>query len=361
MSRTSIGLVTAVLLFGAGAFLLRTVRLGNAPVKKSDTHQSGVLHEQTSAASVPSLKKDITALYVEPGNAVSIAAARLRAAGRTQEATQLELAASQPMAIWLSGPNQSDPTAQSDIQKVRQSSADAQSKNMTVVYQLYAIPKRDACAGFSGGGFTNSNDYLTWVRQIVENLSAQSIILLETDAIAHIVNGSCLNSTEINERYSLLSQSVDILKASAHVKGVYLDGGHSEWFPDPSVLVEPLKKSGVVRADGVSVNVAYFVATADIVSWSQKLVQQISATAGVVIDTSRNGNGVVDASIKGESRWCNPAGRHVGQKPTLQTGQDRIHAYLWVKTIGQSDGACRGYPQAGEFVDSIALELTSPN
>jgi endoglucanase len=80
-----------------------------------------------------------------------------------------------------------------------------------------------------------------------------------------------------------------------------------------------------------------------------------AATMPFVIDTSRNGQGPLDASAyAGEpynqpegvitalnnGNWCNPPGRGVGPRPTNVTGNALVDAYLWVKIPGQSDGSC---------------------
>ena len=38
--------------------------------------------------------------------------------------------------------------------------------------------------------------------------------------------------------------------------------------------------------------------------------------------------------------WCNPPGSGVGARPTTVTGDALVDAYLWVKTVGESDGPC---------------------
>ena len=38
--------------------------------------------------------------------------------------------------------------------------------------------------------------------------------------------------------------------------------------------------------------------------------------------------------------WCNPPGAGLGVKPTANTGVPLADAYLWVKTVGESDGQC---------------------
>jgi endoglucanase len=77
--------------------------------------------------------------------------------------------------------------------------------------------------------------------------------------------------------------------------------------------------------------------------------------AHFVIDTGRNGRGPLDvaryrqppfsqpeAVIAGLSNgeWCNPPGSGLGLRPTADTGVPLLDAYLWIKTVGESDGSC---------------------
>ncbi len=89
-----------------------------------------------------------------------------------------------------------------------------------------------------------------------------------------------------------------------------------------------------------------------------------------VIDTSRNGrvhatNSTTDATYANEppghmtlyaqppykqaastvstlaaGSWCNPPASGVGARPTAATGNAVVDAFLWVKTVGESDGPC---------------------
>ncbi len=80
-----------------------------------------------------------------------------------------------------------------------------------------------------------------------------------------------------------------------------------------------------------------------------------AATLPFVIDTSRNGRGPLDTtpfaaapydqaasvlSTLSAGAWCNPPGAGAGLRPTASTGVSLVDAYLWIKTPGQSDGAC---------------------
>jgi len=74
-----------------------------------------------------------------------------------------------------------------------------------------------------------------------------------------------------------------------------------------------------------------------------------------VIDTSRNGRGVLDTAPYGAApyhqpasvlsalaagSWCNPFGAGLGLRPTASTGVALLDAELWLKVPGQSDGSC---------------------
>jgi cellulase/cellobiase CelA1 len=68
--------------------------------------------------------------------------------------------------------------------------------------------------------------------------------------------------------------------------------------------------------------------------------------------------------------WCNPPDRGVGLRPTTNTGDPLLDAYLWVKIPGESDGLCYRWtqgpldpvrnmqdPPAGQWFPQMALEL----
>jgi endoglucanase len=97
-------------------------------------------------------------------------------------------------------------------------------------------------------------------------------------------------------------------------------------------------------------------------------------TTHFVIDTSRNGQGPwippANHPAGDPQDWCNPPDRGLGERPTANTGQPLVDAYLWVKIPGESDGQCarwtsgpidpvRGIqdPPAGQWFPEMALEL----
>ena len=83
-----------------------------------------------------------------------------------------------------------------------------------------------------------------------------------------------------------------------------------------------------------------------------------------VIDTSRNGQGpwTPTASYPDAQDWCNPPDRGLGLRPTANTGEPLVDAYLWVKIPGESDGECtRGLgPAARRLIPSGVGSIHRP-
>jgi endoglucanase len=83
-----------------------------------------------------------------------------------------------------------------------------------------------------------------------------------------------------------------------------------------------------------------------------------------VVDTSRNGQGAwtpAPGKYTGDPQtWCNPPDRGIGVRPTASTGVTLVDAYLYIKTIGESDGTCTrgtagpGDPEYGGAIDPPA-------
>ena len=154
-----------------------------------------------------------------------------------------------------------------------------------------------------------------------------------------------------------MSDAVEVLKAAGPVT-VYLDAGNPGFVSDTGVLADALKRSGVEKADGFALNVANFFPTADVVTYGRAISEALGGKH-FVVDTSRNGNGRPDGdTIDGAPSFCNPPGRAIGAVPTTTTGEPSVDAFLWVKRVGESDGACRpGEPPAGQWWADYALAL----
>jgi endoglucanase len=104
---------------------------------------------------------------------------------------------------------------------------------------------------------------------------------------------------------------------------------------------------------------AYAWAATD--AWYTKHFDEVVANpaptelAHFIVDTGRNGQPPLDPARYAQAPyhqpptvirelahrvWCNPPGMGLGLRPTADTGIPLLDAYLWIKTVGESDGSC---------------------
>lgn len=277
-------------------------------------------------------------LYVDPNSEAKQQADAWRTT-RPADATSLDKIAAQAEAKWFGGWN-------TDVNADVNNYVTAAATQGTIpVLVAYNIPQRD-CGGYSAGG-TTPDGYINWIKAMAAGIGKrQALVVLEPDSIANL---DCLSSSDQATRLALLSQAVSILKANATTH-VYLDGGHPQW-KSAEVIGSRLKQANISAADGFSLNISNFYTTADNITFGQAVSSYVGSKH-YVIDTSRNGNGPTS-----DNQWCNPSGRALGNRPTTQTGNSMVDAYLWVKAPGESDGTCNGGPNAGAWWADYALGL----
>lgn len=214
------------------------------------------------------------------------------------------------------------------------------------VLVAYNIPQRD-CGGLSGGGGASASEYRGWMSSFAKGLRGRTaIVILEPDAIA---NMDCLSSADRATRNALMQHAVRDLKAEGRT-AVYLDGGNPRWH-SASEQAARLRAVNIAGADGFALNVSNFFSSSENISYGSR----VSALVGgkhFIIETSRNGLGPA-----ADGQWCNPTGRALGTPATTETGNSLVDAFLWIKAPGESDGACNGAPDAGEWWAEYALGL----
>lgn len=222
--------------------------------------------------------------------------------------------------------------------------ADVAGKVPVVV--LYQIPGRD-CGGYSSGGLSTAAEYRAWIDGAAGALKgSNAMVIVEPDALAQI--STCSDPSERTGEIRYASQTL----AAAGAR-VYLDAGHSNWVA-PVTMAQRLVDAGIQYARGFSTNVANFNSTAAEKSYAASLSSSLAAL-GVsgkhyVIDTGRNGAGTT-------GDVCNPPTARVGTRPKLFSS-GALDGYLWIKTVGETDGACNGGPASG-FSTKLALALMS--
>jgi endoglucanase len=339
--------------------------------------------------------------------------------GQLKDALLITAMETVSQAVWLTSgtPSQVSATVTSTLRE-------ANLEQALPVLVLYNIPGRD-CGSYSAGGAENTAAYETWIDAIAAAIGNQKVvILLEPDALADLPSDCGYNPTQVNipqataDRYTQIQYAVTTLEAGAQTS-VYLDAGNSHWQAVP-IMAARLAQAGIQQAQGFFTNVSNFnlnnyestydtwvsdclafandseqggwrlgnysycasqyyspLGTVDpdnIATWvyTDEWYQQNMGTAvpttHFVIDTSRNGQGPLNASIYADApynqpasvvqtltngNWCNPPARGLGIHPTANTGVPLLDAYLWVKTPGESDGTCdaAGGARAWDYAD----------
>ena len=361
-------------------------------------------------------------LWTNPSSTTLEAAASLSGDARADAL----LLGSFPSATWINGgtPNE----AKRDVKRAVSVAHDADEVPVLVAYNL---PFRD-CAQYSAGGATSAAEYTAWIDGFAKGIgNKDAVVILEPDGLGIIpwyttVNGElewCRPAeadadTAASERFAMLNHAVDAFAALPNT-AVYLDGTHSAWL-GVGDITDRLIQAGVDRADGFFLNVSNYETTerqqkfgtwisdcinlslnswwqpewcasqyypaspADFSTWvlTDAAYDQAYADTGVARDTATQAHFVVDTSRNGVGPWtptevypdpqvwCNPPDRGLGLRPTTDTGNELIDAYLWVKVPGESDGECfRGTggpedperdmidPAAGQWFVEMADEL----
>ncbi|HET9426502.1 MAG TPA: glycoside hydrolase family 6 protein [Gemmatimonadaceae bacterium] len=265
-------------------------------------------------------------------------------ATRPADAIQMDKIASQPMARWFGSWN-SVASVRSEVASAVAASAGA---GRVPVFVAYNIPLRD-CGGLSGSNTLTPDDYRAWIAEFARGLGqSPAVVILEPDALAAM---GCLSSGDQATRVELIRFALDQIRGNTGAK-VYLDAGHARW-QSPATMASRLIAAGIATAAGFTLNVSNFIGDADNLQYGTQLSSLVGGKH-FIIDSGRNGLGAT-----ADLQWCNPEGRAIGRRPTTSTGNALVDAYLWIKTPGESDGACNGHPPSGTWMPEYALGLAS--
>lgn len=325
--------------------LLLGLAAGACASKSGGTTAAGIVAADDTAAAPTDNPFVGAKMWIDPDSVASGLSRRWRK-DRPEDAALMEKMAGQPAAFWVG-----DWVPDVGNYVTRQTRKMARG-GFLPVYVVYNIPKRD-CGQYSKGGASAADEYQRWISSFAKGIGdRRAVVIIEPDALAAL--DQCLDAADQEERLSLIRYAVSVFAGLGNTY-VYLDAGHSDWVPAEE-MARRLKAAGVARATGFALNVSNYKATADLVSFGTQVSQSVGGKP-FILDTSRNGNGPPSADAAGEGSWCNPHGRALGATPTADTGNPLVHAFLWIKKPGESDGECNGGPKAGVFWPDMALEL----
>jgi endoglucanase len=348
-----------------------------------------------------------TRFYVDPNSEAAHQAIVDLRAHHVADAVAMAKLATWPEAAWFT-----KGTPAEIHQQVADLVRRAGRQHAVPVLVAYDIPLRD-CSQYSAGGAQSDAAYREWIAAFAGALGRrQAVVILEPDALANLPS-DCGPTTDPTgtitaARIADLRYAVGVLEAQPRTS-VYLDAGHSQWH-SVGDMAQRLIQADVAHTQGFFLNVSNFQPTDQVDeygTWLAKCIwyatagpgdtascasQYYPATAGdpstwhltdewyaehvdalhppasalthFVVDTSRNGRGAWNppaGKYTGDPQnWCNPPDRGIGPRPTAAPGVPLVDAYLFVKTIGESDGQCTrgtagpGDPEYGNTVDPAA-------
>lgn len=249
-----------------------------------------------------------------------------------------------PSALWLGDWGDAAALA-------REESAKSAREGKLFCFVLYNVPDRD-CGLYSKGGACSVTEYLNWVSGIAHGCAesgGRGIFIVEPDALAQAI---AMGEGAAKARRKILSKAVDELRSACPEAYIYLDIGHPRWH-NARVITEELREMSVWdEADGVAVNVSNSCTTRECYEYGRQVTRKLGPKVGFVIDTSRNGAGPPLAT--GEGQWANPPSLRLGSEGRTTYAREkslsgRLHAVLWIKAPGESDGECNGAPPAGQI------------
>jgi endoglucanase len=175
-------------------------------------------------------------------------------------------------------------------------------------------------------------------------------------------DGFFLNASNYQWTENLVAYGTWVSSCIAYVTevnpGDFGSCGNQYWSGGPAnnwtgVALDPAKIWNDTAADPTA-------NTAGITSRYDLVLGDVEPTTHFVIDTSRNGQGPWTptpeqaTAFPDPQTWCNPPNRGLGTRPTADTDNPLVDAYLWIKVPGESDGQCsRGLGTGDNVVDPI--------
>ncbi|KAL4910477.1 putative 1,4-beta-D-glucan cellobiohydrolase C [Aspergillus multicolor] len=347
-------------------------------------------------------------LYVNPYYSSEVHSIAIPSLTGTQSslAAAATAAAKVPSFVWLDVAAKV-PTMADYLKDIKSQNDAGASPPIAGQFVVYDLPDRDCAALASNGeyriddnGVEHYKAYIDSIREILlEYSDVQTILVIEPDSLANLVTN--LNVAKCANAQSAYLECTDYALEQLNLPNVnmYLDAGHAGWLgwsanlqPAANLYASVYKNAGSPAAvRGLATNVANYNAwtigtcpsytqgntVCDEKRYVNAIAPLLSAqgfNAHFIVDTGRNGKQPTGQQAWGD--WCNVINTGFGERPTTNTGDSLVDAFVWVKPGGESDGtsdsaatrydAHCGYsdalqpaPEAGTWFQAYFVQLLS--
>ncbi|KAL4868340.1 hypothetical protein BDV12DRAFT_209296 [Aspergillus spectabilis] len=237
------------------------------------------------------------------------------------------------------------------------------------IFVVYNLPDRDCAAlasngelAIADGGVEKYKEYIDSIREHVVQYSDQNIILvIEPDSLANLVTNLGVAKCANAQAAYLECTNYAVTQLDLPNVSMYLDAGHAGWLGWPANIGPAAQlyasvyqnASSPAALRGLATNVANYNAfdidtcpsytaqnaVCDEKGYINSFAPQLSAAgwdAHFIVDTGRNGKQPTGQIEWGD--WCNAKGTGFGVRPTTDTGDELVDAFVWIKPGGESDG-----------------------
>jgi endoglucanase len=196
-----------------------------------------------------------------------------------------------------------------------------------------------------GGGPGQLSRYRGWIDQVARGIGdSEVVIAFEPDSLGLL---ECAPHTQA------LAYGVRKLSTLPNAT-VYIEAGAADWMT-PRLAASRLRAVGVGRVRGFMLNATHQTTTAANIRHGLA-ISRLLGGKHFIINTSHNGNGPLYRN--GHTIWCNPPNAAAGARPTTDTANERVDAYMWVERPGYSNGACNGGPaRVGAWWEERAIQM----
>jgi endoglucanase len=214
----------------------------------------------------------------------------------------------------------------------------------------------DVCPFHGTEAGSSEGEVESWVRGFSAAVGQFRVeIAVETDRLALM---QCLPGWAKAEHYRELTYEVHYLHAHNPNAILYIDAGASDWGGNsPSIMASRLRNADIAEAQGFQLGASHHDWTTKEIKYGLKISQMLGGKH-FIINTNANGWG-------GKSRWssphwhrgCIPNGEGVGIRPSVQTPDPHIDAFVWSGVPGYEGGSCIGESGGYRFYVTEAISL----
>ncbi|VUC31355.1 unnamed protein product [Clonostachys rosea] len=237
-------------------------------------------------------------------------------------------------------------------------------------FVVYDLPDRDCAAAASNGeysiidgGVAKYKTYIDTIRSIIVEYSDIRILLvIEPDSLANLVTNTNVAKCANAKSAYLECTNYAVKQLNLPNVAMYLDAGHAGWLgwpanqaPAAQLYAQVYKDAGSPKAlRGLATNVANYNAWSlssapsytsgnpiyDEQKYINALEPQLASNGWTgckfITDQGRSGKQPTGQTEWGH--WCNAKGTGFGTRPSANTGDALLDAFVWVKPGGECDG-----------------------